>query len=355
VGRFSTFLKYLARPGTLFVQIFPVVALTIFSFISLISYRSATMNGWGQGELFGDYRTEHVGIDGLHGDYGIKIKYARQNSTYPPVIILHGTAAADDYLWRFCGKVTLFPYSIYEREERIIRSGLAQSLVDLGFDVVTYTSPDSAVRPLEECAVELSEIIEWTKDKFDAEQVVLIGHSQGGLVVRYYVESDPRIMNNYIFPPKWGVFTSFHHQIKPEYVRRLSYKDDVAGVFLLGTPNYGINAPRDDYATTVALVEQSLGSEFIEYSNNRYEEVSTKLGFPPYFIIYGTAYEDFFNNPALDFGDGVVTVESAVGPFGDIPSFEGEVTAYDIDHYQLVSDGFVVAKIANMMWGLEPD
>ena len=60
-------------------------------------------------------------------------------------------------------------------------SQLGIDLVDLGYDVVTYTYPDSRHRPLEYQAYDLHRIVEWTKGRFVKKSVGADAREHGGL------------------------------------------------------------------------------------------------------------------------------------------------------------------------------
>jgi hypothetical protein len=90
----------------------------------------------------GDYRVTSFGVHGTAGVYPLRIKYFDHPDYHgPPVILVHGMGTSDAYFWRVRGEVEVFAGFIYSEQRDISAVGHAQGLVDLGYDVVTYTYP----------------------------------------------------------------------------------------------------------------------------------------------------------------------------------------------------------------------
>jgi pimeloyl-ACP methyl ester carboxylesterase len=299
----------------------------------------------------GDYRVTSFGVHGTAGVYPLRIKYFDHPDYHgPPVILVHGMGTSDAYFWRVRGEVEVFAGFIYSEQRDISAVGHAQGLVDLGYDVVTYTYPDSRNRPLEYQAYDLARVIKWTKEKFIKDKVILVGHSTGGLICRYYVESGQPGRTNYQFP----------HKEKPDYtwnrffnvsdfeMRRLRYGYDVAKLVLIATPNFG-NLKEDgrDYRSP-ALFEMKENGGFVTWLEEGRSNAEVK-GYkrPPACVVVGTKYDNYMGEGPLDFGDGMVTVPSAVGPYGE--GARAEVYYFDLDHFELAMDGAVLAKIYNAL------
>ena len=299
----------------------------------------------------GDYREVNYGVHGVAGVYPIRIKYF-DNPDYhgPPVVFVHGMGTSDAYFWRVHGEVEVFAGFIYSEQRNVSAVGHAQGLVDLGYDVVTYTYPDSRNRPLEYQAYDLSRILLWTKERFLTRDVILAGHSTGGLICRYYIESGQPGRENYRFPYKekseynWDGYLS----ISDFEMKRLRYRYDVAKLVLIGTPNYGsLKEEGRDYGSP-ALFEMKESSDLINWLEEGRRRAAEK-GYkrPPVYVFVGKAYENYMGEGPLDFGDGIVTVSSAAGPFGDDEN--AEVFYYDLDHFELAMDGAVLAKMYTVL------
>jgi pimeloyl-ACP methyl ester carboxylesterase len=305
----------------------------------------------------GDYRVTSFGVHGTAGVYPLRIKYF-DSPKYdgPPVILVHGMGTSDAYFWRVRGEVEVFAGFIYSEQRNISAVGHAQGLVDLGYDVVTYTYPDSRNRPLEYQAYDLGRIIKWTKERFVKDKVILVGHSTGGLICRYYVESGQPGRKNYQFPYKetsdytWNRFFS----ISNFEMERMHYDYDVAKLVLIATPNFG-NLEEDgrDYRSP-ALFEMKENGDFvtwIEEGRSNAEEKGYKR--PPVYVVVGVKYDNYMGEGPLDFGDGMVAVPSAVGPYGE--EGRAEVEYFDLDHFELAMDGGVLAGIYNALQKDEAD
>ena len=300
----------------------------------------------------GDYRVTNFGVHGTAGVYPLRIKYF-DHPDYggPPVILVHGMGTSDAYFWRVHGEVEVFAGFIYSEQRDISAVGHGQGLVDLGYDVVTYTYPDSRNRPLEYQAYDLARVIKWTKERFIKDKVILVGHSTGGLICRYYVESGQPGRENYQFPYKekrdytWNRF----YNVSNFEMRRLRYRYDVANLVLIATPNFG-NLKEDgrDYRSP-ALFEMKENSGFVTWLEEGRSNAEAK-GYkrPPVCVVVGIKYDNYMGEGPLDFGDGIVTVPSAVGPFGE--DARAEVYYFDLDHFELAMDGTVLAKIYNALW-----
>ena len=68
---------------------------------------------------------------------------------------------------------------------------------------------------------------------------------------------------------------------------------------------------------------------------------------PPVCVVVGIKYDNYMGEGPLDFGDGIVAVPSAVGPYGE--DARAEVYYFDLDHFELAMDGTVLAKIYNAL------
>jgi pimeloyl-ACP methyl ester carboxylesterase len=299
----------------------------------------------------GDYREVNYGVHGVMGVYPLRIKYYdHPGYDGPPVVLVHGMGTSDAYFWRVRGEVEVFAGFIYSEERNVSAAGHAQGLVDLGYDVVTYTYPDSRNRPLEYQAYDLARVIQWTKERFLTREVILVGHSTGGLICRYYLESGQPDRGNYRFPYKekrdytWDRYLT----ISDFDVKRLRYRGDVAKLLLIATPNYGsLKEEGRDYGSP-ALFEMKENSEFVtwlEEGRRRAAEKGYKR--PPVCVFVGKAYENYMGEGPLDFGDGIVTVSSAVGPYAETKN--AEVYYFDLDHFELAMDGRVLAKIYTVL------
>jgi len=305
----------------------------------------------------GDYREVSYGVHGVAGVYPLRIKYF-DNPDYdgPPVIFVHGMGTSDAYFWRVHGEVEVFAGFIFSETRDIAAVGHAQGLVDLGYDVVTYAYPDSRNRPLEYQAYDLSRIVQWTKERFVKREVILVGHSTGGLICRYYVESGQPDRGNYRFPYKekekyhWDGYLS----ISDFEMKRLRYGYDVAELVLIATPNYGsLKEDGRDYGSP-ALFEMKENSEFLQWLEEGRKNAAAK-GYkrPPVYVFVGKAYENYMGEGPLDFGDGIVTVSSAVGPYGEAE--DARVFYYELDHFELAMDGEVLADMyTSLQEGGEP-
>jgi pimeloyl-ACP methyl ester carboxylesterase len=299
----------------------------------------------------GDYRVTNFGVHGTAGVYPLRIKYF-DHPDYggPPVILVHGMGTSDAYFWRVHGEVEVFAGFIYSEQRDISAVGHGQGLVDLGYDVVTYTYPDSRNRPLEYQAYDLARVIKWTKERFIKDKVILVGHSTGGLICRYYVESGQPGRENYQFPYKekrdytWNRF----YNVSNFEMRRLRYRYDVANLVLIATPNLG-NLKEDgrDYRSP-ALFEMKENSGFVTWLEEGRSNAEAK-GYkrPPVCVVVGTKYDNYMGEGPLDFGDGIVAVPSAVGPYGE--DARAGVYYFDLDHFELAMDGAVLAKIYNAL------
>jgi pimeloyl-ACP methyl ester carboxylesterase len=295
----------------------------------------------------GDYREVSYGVHGSAGVYPLRIKFF-DNPKYdgPPVIFVHGMGTSDAYFWRVHGEVEVFAGFIFSETRDISAVGHAQGLVDLGYDVVTYAYPDSRNRPLEYQAYDLARIVQWTKERFLKREVILVGHSTGGLICRYYIESGQPGRKNYQFPYKeerdytWDRYLS----ISDFEMKRMRYRYDVAKLVLIGTPNFGsLKEDGRDYGSP-ALFEMKENSDFLNWlEEGRSRAVEKGYKRPPVYVFVGRAYENYMGEGPLDFGDGIVTVSSAVGPFGE--DEDAEVFYFDLDHFELAMDGGVLARM----------
>jgi pimeloyl-ACP methyl ester carboxylesterase len=299
----------------------------------------------------GDYRVTSFGVHGTAGVYPIRIKYYDSPSYHgPPVILVHGMGTSDAYFWRVHGEVEVFAGFIFSEQRNISAVGHAQGLADLGYDVVTYTYPDSRNRPLEYQAYDLARIIKWTKERFVKDKVILIGHSTGGLICRYYVESGQPGRENYQFPSKEKVGYTWNRffTVSDFEMRRLRYRYDVAKLVLIATPNYGnLKEEGRDYHSP-ALFEMKENGGFVKWLEEGWANAEAK-GYktPPVYVVVGNAYDNYMGEGPLDFGDGMVTVPSAVGPFAE--DARAEVYYFPLDHFELAMDGAVLAKIYNAL------
>lgn len=299
----------------------------------------------------GDYRVTNFGVHGAAGVYPLRIKYFNHpRYDGPPVILVHGMGTSDAYFWRVHGEVEVFAGFIFSEQRDISAVGHAQGLADLGYDVVTYTYPDSRNRPLEYQAYDLARVIRWTKERFVKDKVILVGHSTGGLICRYYVEAGQPGRKNYQFPYKekrdytWNRFFN----VSDFEMRRLRYGYDVAKLVLIATPNYGsLKADGRDYRSP-ALYEMKEDGDFVTWLEEGRQNGEAK-GYkrPPAYVFVGNAYDNYMGEGPLDFGDGIVTVPSAVGPYGD--DARAEVFYFPLDHFELAMDGAVLAKIYTVL------
>jgi pimeloyl-ACP methyl ester carboxylesterase len=305
----------------------------------------------------GDYRVTSFGVHGTAGVYPLRIKHFDHPKYHgPPVILVHGMGTSDAYFWRVRGEVEVFAGFIYSEQRNISAVGHAQGLADLGYDVVTYTYPDSRNRPLEYQAYDLARVIKWTKERFIKDKVILIGHSTGGLICRYYVESGQPGRKNYQFPSKeksdyiWNRFFT----VSDFEMERLRYRYDVARLVLIATPNFGnLKEEGRDYRSP-ALFEMKENGDFVTWLEEGRSNAEAK-GYkrPPVCVIVGSKYDNYMGEGPLDFGDGMVAVPSAVGPYGE--DARAEVQYFDLDHFELAMDGGVLAKIYNALQKDEAD
>ncbi|UCH77939.1 MAG: alpha/beta fold hydrolase [Candidatus Coatesbacteria bacterium] len=301
--------------------------------------------------ISGDFRETTFGVHGGAGVYPVRIRYY-DNPRYdgPPVILVHGMGTSDAYFWRVRGEVEVFAGFIFSETRDIAAVGHAQGLVDLGYDVVTYTYPDSRNRPLEYQAYDLARVVKWTKERFICPQVILVGHSTGGLICRYYLESGQPGRKNYQFPYKekqdyeWNRFFN----ISDFEMRRLRYRYDVAALVLIATPNYGgLKKGGRDYGSP-ALYEMTEESDFLAWlEEGRRNAGAEKYKRPPVYVLVGKAYENYMGEGPLDFGDGIVTVPSAVGPYEEADG--AEVYYFNLDHFELAMDGEVLARLYTVL------
>jgi pimeloyl-ACP methyl ester carboxylesterase len=332
----------------------PIVLVGVFMLAAMTITRKTT---YLEDRLFagvgGDYREVTYGVHGGAGVYPLRIKYF-DNPHYdgPPVVLVHGMGTSDAYFWRVRGEVDVFAGFIYSERRDIDAVGHGQGLVDLGYDVVTYTYPDSRNRPIEYQAYDLARVIKWTKERFIKREVILVGHSLGGLICRYYVQCGQPGLANYQFPAK--ELTSYdwnrYYNISNFEMKRLAYRNDVTDLVLIATPNYGnLKADGRDYGSP-ALYEMKEESDFVRWLEAGREN-AVKKGYrrPRLHVIAGMAYENYMGEGPLDFGDGIVTVSSAAGPFADDPALVGAVHYFDLDHFQLAMDGEVLAAIYNAL------
>jgi len=306
----------------------------------------------------GDFREYNFGVHGPYGVYPLRIKYY-DDPAYdgPPVIIVHGMGTSDAYLWRVRGTVDFFSGFIYGERRFVDAVGHAQGLADLGYDVVTYTYPDSRNRPLEYQAYDLMRVVKWTKERFVARQVILIGHSVGGLVVRYYLQSGQPGMDNYLIPRQTlRDYTWNRYYAVTDYeMKRLRYGGDVAAAVLIATPNAGNLKADGADRSSPALYELKEGSGFVMWlEEGRTLAQRQSYRRPPVAVFAGTAYEDYMGEAPLDFGDGIVSVASAVASWEEDPCAAGHVYRYDLDHFELAMDGEVLARIHNFLQEVVP-
>jgi pimeloyl-ACP methyl ester carboxylesterase len=300
----------------------------------------------------GDYREVTFGVHGGYGVYPIRIKYF-DSPDYdgPPVILVHGMGTSDIYFWRVHGEVEVFAGFIYSEQRNVSAVGHAQGLADLGYDVVTYSYPDSRNRPIEFQAYDLARVIKWTKEKFIKREVILVGHSVGGLICRYYVESGQPGRENYQLPYK-DMMDDYHwngyYNVSNFEMKRLRYQYDVTKLFLIATPNYGsLKEDGRDYGSP-ALLELKENSDFVNWlEEGRRRAVEESYKRPPVYVFAGNAYDNYMGEGPLDFGDGIVTVPSAVGPYDEDP--RARVFYFDLDHFELALDGEVLAKMYTML------
>jgi len=350
-------LRFLSRPGPVRdLSSLPILVMGVFMMLVLGTRTPPTMledkmlAGAG-----GDYREVIFGVHGASGVYPLRIKYfdsPRYNG--PPVIFVHGTGTSDAYFWRMRGEVDVFSGFIYAERRDVDAIGHAQGLADLGFDVVTYTYPDSRNRPIEYQAYDLARIITWTKEKFVRREVILVGHSMGGLVCRYYVESGQPGRKNYQFPFKerrdytWNRY----YNISDFEIQRMKYRYDVAKMVLVSTPNLGtLKKDGNDYGSP-ALFELKEESDFIQWLEaGRANAAAKGYKLPETHVFVGTAFENYMGEGPLDFGDGIVAVASAQGDFGGDPRVKDHIYRYPLDHFQMMMDGEVLAKFYNILNG----
>jgi len=73
---------------------------------------------------------------------------------------------------------------------------------------------------------------------------------------------------------------------------------------------------------------------------------------PEYYVFAGTRLDNYMGQDPLDFGDGIVPVASAVGPFGDDPATAPNIFLYRLDHFELAMDGAVLAKVDGALYNL---
>jgi len=332
----------------------PVLVVALFMLVSIGTQRPpATLEDRAFAGVGGDYREVGYGVHGPLGVYPLRIKYY-DNPTYkgPPVIFVHGMGTSDAYFWRMRGEVEVFAGFIYAQTRDIDAIGHAQGLVDLGYDVVSYTYPDSRQRPLEYQAYDLARVIKWTKEKFVTRDVILVGHSIGGLICRYYVQAGQPGRPNYIFAADEhpGYTLNRYYAISSFEMKRLRYQDDVRALILLAAPNLGtLKEEGRDYGSP-ALYEIKENSDFIRWlEEGRANARARGYKQPPTHVFVGTAYEDYMGEGPLDFGDGIVTVKSARGHFPTDAAVKDHIYAYPLDHFQLAMDGEVLAKIFNIL------
>lgn len=301
----------------------------------------------------GDFHEYNFGVHGPYGVYPLRVKYY-DDPAYagPPVILVHGMGTSDAYLWRVKGTVDFFSGFIYGERRFVDTVGHAQGLADLGYDVVTYTYPDSRNRPLEYQAYDLMRVIKWTKERFITRRVILIGHSIGGLIVRYYLQSGQPDLPNYVLPREilrdytWNRY----YAVSDYEMKRLRYGGDVAAAVLIATPNLG-NLKSDGLdRASPALYELKENSGFVTWLEEGRAQAQRK-GYrrPPLAVFSGTAYEDYMGEAPLDFGDGIVSVASAVGPWDKDPCAAGNIFTFDLDHFELAMDGEVLARIYSFL------
>lgn len=336
----------------------PLLALAIFMLVAVGTQPPpASLEDRAFAGVGGDYREVAYGVHGPLGVYPLRIRY-HDNPNYhgPPVVFVHGMGTSDAYFWRMRGQVEIFPGFIYAQTRDIDAVGHAQGLVDLGFDVVSYAYPDSRQRPLEYQAYDLARVIRWTKERFISREVILIGHSIGGLICRYYVQSGQPGRANYVFRLNDHPGYSFnrYYAISDFEMKRLHYQGDVAALVLLGTPNLGsLKADGRDYGAP-ALAELKENSDFLRWLAEGQANARAKgYKLPPTYVFVGTAYEDYMGEGPLDFGDGIVPVASARGDFDNGPANSARVFTFPLDHFQLAMDGEVLARIFNLLRGFQ--
>ena len=303
----------------------------------------------------GDYHETYYGVHGSGGVYPLRIKY-HDSPGYrgPPVIIVHGMGTSDAYLWRVEGEVDVFAGFIFAERRRLEAAGLAQGLADLGVDVVTYTYPDSRDRPLEYQAYDLGRVTGWTKDRFVKKDVVLVGHSTGGLICYYYLVSGQPGRVNYQFPaadhPEYAWNPSYN--VSDYDLKHFRYQYDVARLFLVATPNLGNLTPEGRDYGSPALFEMKENADFLTWlEEGRRRAAAERYVWPDVYVFAGTAFEKYMGQNPLNFGDGIVTVASAVGNWEEDPRCRGRVYRYPLDHFQLAMDGGVLATIYNALAG----
>ncbi len=337
--------KYLLDPA-----VFPVLVIGLFMLVTLNTGRH---HEYVEDAYFapagGDYRETNISVHSVGRVYDLRVKYY-DNKGYkgPPVIIVHGMGTTDSYFWRMKGNVEVFNGSVYYEERYIETIGIAQGLVDLGYDVVTYTYPDSRYRPLEYQAYDLHRVIAWTKRRFVRRSVILIGHSIGGLICRYYLVSGHDGLSKYHFnaPPEGKYNWQHQYDISGYEVSHMKYKGDVEKCVLFATPNYGsLSSDAEDYGSA-ALYQLIEGSDYLDRLElARRVAKSDDVPDPEYYVFVGTRFEDYLGQEPLDYGDGVVSVASAVGPFGEDPEAATNVYTFPLDHFELVMDGTVLAEL----------
>ncbi|MCP4229581.1 MAG: alpha/beta hydrolase [bacterium] len=305
------------------------------------------------GAIGGDYSEYNYPVHSFGRVYPLRIKhFDNPNYKGPPVVIVHGMGSSDAYFWRMEGDIEVFQGFIYSDKRSVEGVGLAQGLVDLGYDVVTYTYPDSRHRPTEYQAYDLLRVIEWTKRTFVKKSVHLVGHSSGGLIIQYYLASGQKRGDNLFFEKPEGEDFRWdrRYDLYDYVVKRMKYGEDVEKAVLVATPNLGILKEGGKHYGSPALYQMTEGSELLAWiAEGRKKALRRHNQFPEIYVFAGIAYEDYMGESPLDFGDGMVSVESAVGDFDDDDRFKDNIRYFEKDHFEIVMDGEVISGLDKVL------
>lgn len=342
-------LSFLFDPATV-----PLLLVGTFIIIALgSSKKSIMMEDRYFGAIGGDYQEYNYPVHSYGRVYPLRIKYF-DNPNYkgPPVIFVHGMGASDAYFWRMEGEIEVFQGFIYSDKRTVEGIGLAQGMVDMGYDVVTYSYPDSRHRPMEYQAYDLLRVIEWTKRTFVKKEVHLVGHSSGGLIIQYYLAAGQRRGENLMFERPEGEDFRWdrRYDIYDYVVKRMEYGEDVEKVVLVATPSLGILKKGGKHYGSPALYQMIEESDFLEWIADGSEEAFRRhRQFPEMYVFAGNAFEDYMGESPLDFGDGMVSVHSAVGDFAQDDRFKDNIYYFKKDHFEIVMDGEVISGLDRVL------